>query len=275
MNKKPPLIEVTNLHQVFKTPEGRVQAVNGVSFSMQPGETVGLVGESGSGKSTVAELLVRSQKPTEGRIIFKGQDVTRFSDRKFRPLRKQMRMVHQDLTRSFNPRATVAKILDEPLRLHNIVPKNERPARILELLERVDLDPGFLTRRPDELSGGQRQRVGIARAIATGPEFIVLDEPTSSLDMSLRIQIMALLQQLQAEMGLAYLFISHDLSTVRHLCSRVMIMSEGKIVEDGTVQRIFVYPQHPETQALVEAGPIPNPTRRQARRHVPIESNHS
>jgi ABC-type oligopeptide transport system ATPase subunit len=275
MNDKP-LMDVSDLHQVFKSPEGRVHAVNGVSFVVNEGESVGLVGESGSGKSTIAKLLVRLQEPTQGKISFRGRDVTHLSDRKFRPLRKEIQMVFQDPTMSLNPRMTVEKMLTEPLRVHNVVPKNDRHERVLQLLEQVNLDPEFIDRRPDQLSGGQKQRVGIARAIATHPDFIVLDEPTSSLDMSIRIQILALLQKLQVELGMTYLFISHDLNTVRSLCSRVIVMSKGEIVEQGPVDRIFNYPQQPYTQTLLAAAPIPDPMlRRFRRRPTSFGSNHS
>lgn len=270
-----PLLEVSDLRQIFKTPGGRVHAVNGVSFSVLPGEAVGLVGESGSGKSTVAKLLVRLQEPAGGSIEFKGQDISHVSESRFRPLRKQIQMVFQDPTMSLNPRMTIAQTIGEPLRVHNVVLKSERGARIIELMEQVNLDPAFIKRQPHELSGGQKQRVGIARAIATHPEFVVLDEPTSSLDMSIRIQIIALLRQLQAELGMAYLFISHDLSTVRHLCSRVLVMNRGEIVEQGSVEQIFTNPQHPYTQALLAAVPIPDPALRRTRRHLSTELNHS
>jgi ABC-type oligopeptide transport system ATPase subunit len=275
MNDKP-LMEVNDLHQVFKSREGRVHAVNGVSFVVHEGESVGLVGESGSGKSTIAKLLVRLLEPTQGRISFKGRDVSHLSDRKFRPLRKEIQMVFQDPTMSLNPRMTVEKMLTEPLRVHDIVPKNDRHERVLQLMEQVNLDPELIDRQPHQLSGGQKQRVGIARAIATHPDFIVLDEPTSSLDMSIRIQILSLLQKLQVELGMTYLFISHDLSTVRSICSRVIVMNRGEIVEQGPVDRIFNYPQQPYTQTLLAAAPIPDPTlRRFRRRPTSFGSNHS
>jgi ABC-type oligopeptide transport system ATPase subunit len=265
MNEKP-LVEVSDLHQVFKSREGPVHAVNGVSFVVNEGESVGLVGESGSGKTTIAKLLVRLQEPTQGRISFKGRDVTHLSGRKFRPLRKEIQFVSQDPTASLNARMTVEKALTEPLRVHDIVPKNDRHERVLQLMEQVDLDPALIDRQPHQLSGGQKQRVGIARAIATHPDFVVLDEPTSSLDPSIRLQILTLLQQLQAELGITYLFISHDLSTVRSLCGRVIVMSKGEIVEQGTVDRIFNYPQQPSTQTLIAAAPMPQPTLRRFRR---------
>jgi oligopeptide/dipeptide ABC transporter ATP-binding protein len=271
-----PLIEVENLEQVFHTPAGKVHAVNGVSFSIAPGEAVGLVGESGSGKSTVAKCLVRLQEPTGGTIRYRGQDVTHLSDGEFRPLRKQIQMVFQDPTMSLNPRFTVGQTLAEPLKIHGMVTNGDLKARIDDLLDHVNLERKYIDRRPHQLSGGQKQRVGIARAMATHPDFVVLDEPTSSLDMSIRIQIITLLQRLQAELGMAYLFISHDLSTVRYLCSRVLVMYLGQVVEEGPVEEIFNNPKHPYTQALLSAVPIPDPSLRQSRQRIvlPGETPH-
>ncbi len=271
-----PLIQVEDLHQVFKTPAGRVFAVNGVSFSIRPGEAVGLVGESGSGKSTVAKCLVRLQEPVSGRIVFRGRDVTHLSEDAFRPLRARIQMVFQDPTQSLNPRLTVRQTLSEPLKLHKIAQNGDLEARLNELMDLVNLDRQLLGRRPGQLSGGQKQRVGIARAIATRPDFVVLDEPTSSLDMSIRIQIIALLRRLQEELGMAYLFISHDLSTVRYLCRRVLVMYLGQIVEEGPVEAIFTEPKHPYTQALLSAVPIPDPALRKEKRRIilPGETPH-
>jgi ABC-type oligopeptide transport system ATPase subunit len=275
MNEKP-LVEVTDLHQSFKSREGRVHAVNGVSFVVNEGESVGLIGESGSGKTTIAKLLVRLQEPTQGKISFKGRDVTHISGRKFRPLRKEIQMVSQDPAMALNARMTVEKVLTEQLRAHDVVPKNDRHERVLQLMEQVDLDPALIDRRPDQLSGGQRQRVGIARAIATHPDFIVLDEPTASLDPPNRFQILALLQKLQAELDTTYLFISHDLSTVRGICGRVLVMSKGEIVEEGAVDRVFNFPRQPLTQALVADAPMPDPfLRRLRRRPRSFGTNHT
>jgi oligopeptide transport system ATP-binding protein len=272
-----PLIEVTGLEQVFHTPAGKVHAVNGVDFAIAPGEAVGLVGESGSGKSTVAKCLVRLQEPSGGTIRFQGRDVTHLSDGAFRPLRSKIQMVFQDPTMSLNPRLSVKQTLAEPLKVHGIARGGkDLENRILELMNHVNLERRLINRQPGELSGGQKQRVGIARAIATHPELVILDEPTSSLDMSIRIQIITLLQRLQKELGMAYLFISHDLSTVRYLCSRVLVMYLGQVVEEGPVEEIFTNPKHPYTQALLSAVPIPDPALRQSRQRIvlPGETPH-
>jgi oligopeptide/dipeptide ABC transporter ATP-binding protein len=271
-----PLIAVENLEQVFRTPAGRVFAVNGIDFAVAPGEAVGLVGESGSGKSTVAKALVRLLEPTSGRIVYRGQDIAHLGERQVRPLRANLQMVFQDPTLSLNPRLTVRQTLTEPLKIHKIVAKDGLEDHLRHLMDLVNLDRRFLDRRPAQLSGGQRQRIGIARAIATRPEFVVLDEPTSSLDMSIRIQIIDLLRDLQRELGMAYLFISHDLSTVRYLCSRVNVMYLGKIVEEGPAEEIFTNPKHPYTQALLSAVPIPDPRLRdtRARTVLPGETPH-
>jgi oligopeptide/dipeptide ABC transporter ATP-binding protein len=271
-----PLISVENLEQIFKTSAGRVFAVNGIDFTIAPGEAVGLVGESGSGKSTVARTLVRLLEPTSGRIVYRGLDIAHLGERQIRPLRSKLQMVFQDPTLSLNPRLTVRQTLQEPLKIHKVAPEGGLEHHLLNLMELVNLEQRYLDRRPGQLSGGQRQRVGIARAIATQPEFIVLDEPTSSLDMSIRIQIIDLLRNLQRELGMAYLFISHDLSTVRYLCSRVIVMYLGKIVEQGPVEELFTNPKHPYTQALLSAAPIPDPRLRESRTRtvLPGETPH-
>jgi oligopeptide/dipeptide ABC transporter ATP-binding protein len=272
-----PILTVDDLEQRYKTPGGLVYAINGVSFQVAAGESVGLVGESGSGKSTIAKSIVRLIDPTSGSIVYRGRDITRISDGEMRPLRSKLQMVFQDPTLSLNPRLTVRQTLSEPLKLHKIATgKTDLDAHLNRLMDLVNLERFYLDRRPGQLSGGQRQRVGIARAIATQPEFIVLDEPTSSLDMSIRISIIELLRNLQREMGLAYLFISHDLSTVRYLCSRVIVLYLGQIVEEGTVEEIFTNPKHPYTQALLSAVPIPDPALRSSRNRIvlPGETPH-
>lgn len=263
-----PLLEVIDLRHTFHQRGATIDAVQGVSFRVEAGEAVALVGESGSGKSTVARCLVRLLEPTAGTIAFDGRDVTRLDDRAFRPLRRDIQMVFQDPTLSLNPRLTVRQTLSEPLLLHRIATRNTLDTQLHALLDAVQLDRRYLDRRPRELSGGQKQRVGIARAIASRPRFIALDEPTSSLDMSIRVQILTLLRRLQRELGAAYLFISHDLSTVRYLCSRVIVMYRGHIVEEGPVEALFTNPQHPYTRALLAAVPIPDPALRHTRRSV-------
>jgi oligopeptide/dipeptide ABC transporter ATP-binding protein len=209
-------------------------------------------------------------EPSDGHILFRGRDVTHLGEGEFRPLRAKLQMVFQDPTASLNPRLTVRQTLAEPLKIHGVARNGDLDLRLNELMDLVNLDRRFLTRRPRELSGGQRQRVGIARAIATRPDFVVLDEPTSSLDMSIRIQILTLLRRLQRELGMAYLFISHDLSTVRALCSRVIVMYLGQIVEEGPVEQLFADPKHPYTRALLSAVPIPDPTMRHQRRRIAL-----
>ncbi len=271
-----PVIAVNGLEQVFRTEAGKVYAVNGVTFQVGVGEAVGLVGESGSGKSTIAKAIVRLLEPTAGTISYRGRDIAHLRDREMRPLRSRLQMVFQDPALSLNPRLTVRQTLSEPLKIHKVAKKGEMESHLNHLMDLVNLDRKYLVRRPAELSGGQRQRVGVARAIATQPEFIVLDEPTSSLDMSIRIQIIDLLRRLQHELGMAYLFISHDLSTVRYLCSRVIVLYLGQIVEEGPVEEIYTSPKHPYTQALLSAVPIPDPSLRETRGRIvlPGETPH-
>ncbi len=252
-----PLLKVENLHKHFNDGHNIVHAVNGINLEIFPGEAVGLVGESGCGKSTTARCILMLEKPTQGKIFFHKQDLAELSNRQLRGLRNFFQIVFQDPNESLNPRFTVEKTLKEPLMLHGM---NYEKEQLKKLVERVTLEPEHLPRYPHQLSGGQKQRVGIARAIATSPEFVVLDEPTSSLDMSLRIHVLALLRQLQKEMNMAYLFISHDLSTVRNLCDRVLVMYLGRVIEMGTSKDVFDNPQHVYTRALLSAIPIPDPS---------------
>ncbi len=255
-----PVIRVDNLRKGFREGRAVIWAVNGVSLDVFPGEAVGLVGESGCGKTTTARCIVRLLEPTEGRVLFQGVDITRWGGRQLRLQRKHFQMVFQDPNTSLNPRFTVRRTLAEPLRLHRLArSRHEMEERLHETMLRVNLEPRLLERYPHQLSGGQKQRVGIARAIITNPQFVALDEPTSSLDMSIRIQILGLLQRLQREMNMAYLFISHDLSAVRFLCGRVFVMYLGRVVEAGPADEIFDHPAHPYTRALLSAIPIPDP----------------
>jgi oligopeptide/dipeptide ABC transporter ATP-binding protein len=250
------LLRVENLHKHFKEGRHIIHAVNGVTFDINSGEAVGLVGESGCGKTTIARCILRLEKPTSGRIIFNGQDLSELSTGKLRSLRRHFQMVFQDPSASLNPRLTISRTLREPLQLHGLFRDEDQ---LHDAINRVNLELDHLKRYPHQLSGGQKQRVGIARAIMTHPGFVILDEPTSSLDMSLRIHIIVLLRRLQEELNMTYLFISHDLSTVRHLCNRVLVMYLGQIVEMGRTEDVFNNPRHVYTQALLSAIPIPDP----------------
>jgi ABC-type glutathione transport system ATPase component len=256
-----PVLQVEDLHKEFHGHGVVVRAVDGVSFAVVPGETLALVGESGCGKSTTARCIVRLLDPTGGRILFKGRDIAQLSAKRFRALRGDIQMVFQDPHASLNPSMTVRQTLAEPLRLHG-ERGDASEARLRELMERVHLDPGLLGRRPEQLSGGQKQRVGIARAIATRPTFVVLDEPTSALDMSLRVSLLGLLAELQRDLGMTYLFITHDLSTVRQIADRVVVMNRGRVVESGTVDGVLDSPAEEYTKALIASIPVPDPTRR-------------
>jgi ABC-type glutathione transport system ATPase component len=255
-----PILRVDELRKEFHSHGTVVRALDGVSFAVAPGETVALVGESGSGKSTTARCIMRLIDPTGGRIVFRDQDLATLSRRPLRRLRREIQMVFQDPHASLNPSMSVRQTLREPLRLHGADASEEQ---LRELMQRVHLDPALLGRRPDQLSGGQKQRVGIERAIATRPAFVVLDEPTSALDMSLRVSLLALLAELQRDLGMAYLFITHDLSTVRQIADRVLVMYRGRVVESGPVDRVLDTPEDPYTQALIQAIPVPDPSRRE------------
>jgi peptide/nickel transport system ATP-binding protein/oligopeptide transport system ATP-binding protein len=244
---------------VLGRPTAVVMAVDGVSFSLNAGETLAIVGESGSGKSTLGRLVLRLIDPTAGRIRFDGRDVTALNERELRPLRRNAQLIFQDPYASLNPRMTVGRILAEPLALHDVVPPSRRAERVTELLRLVGLEPRLISRYPHEFSGGQRQRIAIARALAVEPKLIVCDEPVSALDVSIRAQVINLLRDLQQRLGLAYIFISHDLAVVKHIADRVAVMHFGRFVEIGLNQALFTNPRHPYSRALLSAIPVPEP----------------
>ena len=280
MTEPTPLVETRGLTKHFPLHGGMarrfraqganaVVAVDDVSLAIRRGETVGLVGESGSGKSTFGRLLLQLYRPTAGDILFDGTSVLGQSERRNRQLRKRIQVIFQDPYSSLNPTMSVRQMLREVLAVHRIVPSEMRDARVVELLERVGLAPEFAGRKPHQFSGGQRQRVGIARALAVEPEFIVADEAVSALDVSVRAQVLNLLMRLQEELGLTYLFISHDLTVMRHISEHVAVMYLGRVVEYSPTETLFAEPLHPYTQALLKAAPSPKPRRKEITPAVP------
>lgn len=274
------LVRVTDLKKHFpimkgliRRQVGSVKAVDGVTFEIYRGETLGLVGESGSGKSTTGRVMLQLDKATSGSVEFDGQELTTLSPEEIRKLRPRMQMVFQDPHASLNPRMTVSSIIGEPLREHRSGSQSERQDQIGELLRQVGLSPTHANRYPHEFSGGQRQRIGVARAIALNPDFVVCDEPIAALDVSIQAQVVNLLENLQDELGLTYLFISHDLSMVRHLADRVAVMYLGRIVELAPVDDLYGSPKHPYTQALHSAVPVADPTVEAIRERVILEGD--
>jgi len=274
------LLRVENLKKyfpirrgVFQRHVGDIKAVDGISFFVRRGETLGLVGESGCGKSTTGRTILQLYRPTAGYVYFEGQDLTKMKGEQLRRMRRKMQMIFQDPYASLNPRMTVGSIIGEPLEVHNIAKGKEKRERVQELLRLVGLNPYFINRYPHEFSGGQRQRIGVARALALNPSFIVCDEPVSSVDVSIQAQIVNLLEDLQAQFGMAYLFIAHDLSMVRHISDRVAVMYLGKIVELTDRDELYNNPLHPYTQALLSAVPIPDPVVEERRRRIILEGD--
>jgi oligopeptide transport system ATP-binding protein len=278
--EKTPLLQVTELHKHFPIREGllierkvgEVRAVDGVSFDVQPGETLSLVGESGSGKSTTGYCVLQLLKPTSGSIKFEGTELTELGREEMRRMRREMQIVFQDPYSSLDPRMTVGDIVGEPLIVHGIGTRRDRSVRIRDLLDVVGFDPGYTNRYPHEFSGGQRQRIGIARALALSPKLIVCDEPVSALDVSIQAQILNLLKDLQRDFGLTYLFIAHDLAVVRGMSDRIAVMNRGQIVELGPAEQVYTKPQDDYTKALLSAVPVPDPRamkeRKAARRQL-------
>jgi oligopeptide transport system ATP-binding protein len=269
------LLEVRDLYKyfpinagVFSRHVGDVRAVDGVDFTIKKGETLGLVGESGSGKTTAGRVVLRLLEATKGQVLFEGRDIGALGREDVRKLRKEMQIIFQDPYASLNPRMTVGDIVSEPLKIHGLATGKDAEARVQELLRLVGLQPYHANRYPHEFSGGQRQRVGIARSLAVSPKFIVADEPVSALDVSIQAQVINLLQDLQQQFGLTYLFIAHDLSVVRHISTRVAVMYVGKIVEIANRDDLYANPLHPYTQALLSAIPIPDPRVESRRKRI-------
>lgn len=279
-NGKEVLVGVRNLKKHFpiyrgilRRQVGAVRAVDGITFDIYKGETFGLVGESGCGKSTTGRTILQLLEPTEGKIIFEDKELTALSKSEMRRARRDMQMIFQDPYASLNPRMTVGGIVAEPLEVHGIGNRKSRKERVQELLDLVGLNPYFINRYPHEFSGGQRQRIGVARALASNPSFIVADEPISALDVSIQAQVVNLLDDLKAELGLTYLFIAHDLSMVRYISDRVGVMYLGRIVELSERDEVYDHPLHPYTQALLSAIPIPNPEKEKERQRIILEGS--
>lgn len=281
MNDTLPLVQVHNLKKyfpiyqgvLFQRHVGDIKAVDDVSFDIYPGETLGLVGETGCGKTTVGRTMLRLYEPTEGEILLDGRDLAQLSEGDLRRIRARMQMIFQDPYASLNPRMTVGSIVAAPLDVHGVPDRGIKRDRVDQLLKMVGLNPDFVNRYPHEFSGGQRQRIGIARALAVSPDLIVCDEPISSLDVSIQAQIVNLLEELQDKLGLAYLFIAHDLSMVRHISDRMAVMYLGKIMELADRDEIYLHTLHPYTQALMSAVPVPDPDIAKTRNRIILEGD--
>ncbi len=279
-NGKQKMVEVRGLRMWFPIMRGVLQrhvadvkAVDGLDFDVYKGETLGLVGESGCGKSTTGRAILQLYKPTAGEVLFEGTDLVKMKGEDLRKMRRRMQMIFQDPYASLNPRMTVGSIVAEPLEVHNMGTKAEQLERVRELLKVVGLNPYFINRYPHEFSGGQRQRIGVARALAVNPAFIVCDEPISALDVSIQAQVINLLEDLQEQFGLTYLFIAHDLSVVRHISDRIAVMYLGKIMELTDRDELYRNPMHPYSQALLSAVPIPDPVVEEKRKRIILEGD--
>ena len=273
-----PILELKDLKVYFQVGGGflqkkdTVKAVDGISLSIYPGETFGLVGESGCGKSTTGRAIVKINTPTEGQIIFDGKDITTIKGNELKQFKQDVQMIFQDPYASLNPRMTVGEIIKEPMDIHKIFEtEEEKEARVRELLELVGLKPDHIRRYPHEFSGGQRQRIGIARTLALNPKFVVCDEPISALDVSIQAQVINLLEKIQAEMGISYLFIAHDLSMVKHISDRIGVMYLGNLVEVGDSDSLYSNPLHPYTKALLSSVPIPDPKTARGRERIVLQ----
>jgi len=267
IQQKAELVSIRDLVKHFPIDDSDdvVKAVDGISFDIREGETLGLVGESGCGKSTVGRCIIRLHEPTSGEVVFEGKNIIGLPDRDMQALRREMQIIFQDPYASLNPRLSILSIVSEPLKIHGVSSKQERQDRVADLLSKVGLDPKYMHRYPHEFSGGQRQRIGIARALALNPKLIICDEPVSALDVSVQAQVVNLLQDLQQEFGLTYLFISHGLAVVEHISNRVAVMYLGKIVEIADSVELYENPLHPYTKALLSAIPVPDPKKKRER----------